>query len=86
MPKEITIKLTFDKTWDSYAEENIADDFYVIDAIRNLSPGVLWQIQNEESEITERLHKALKGLGLEKHSIALNVLKIAGIELPKNEK
>lgn len=37
-----------------------------------------------ENEVVERLHKALKGLGLDKHSIALNVLKIAGIELPKN--
>jgi len=48
MPKEITIKLTFDETWDSYEEENIADDFYVIDAIRDLAPGVVWQIQKEE--------------------------------------
>ena len=45
--KEITIKLTFDKSWDSYKEENISDDFYVIDAIRDLAPGVTWQIQKK---------------------------------------
>jgi len=44
--KEIIIKLTFDESWNSYKEENIADDFYVIDAIRDLAPGVLWQIQH----------------------------------------
>lgn len=49
MPKEITIKLVFDETWDSYAEENIADDFYVIDAIRDLAPGVVWQIQPQQT-------------------------------------
>jgi hypothetical protein len=38
-----------------------------------------------EKEIIERLHKALKALRLDKHSIALNVLKIAGIELPNNK-
>jgi hypothetical protein len=47
--KEITIKLTFDKTWDIYKEENIADDFYVIDAIRGLAPGVTWQIQPQRT-------------------------------------
>lgn len=39
-----------------------------------------------QRHLIERLHKSLKGLGLEKHSIALNVLKIAGIELPKSKK
>jgi len=35
-------------------------------------------------DVVDRIHSALKGLGLEKHSIALNVLKIAAIELPKS--
>ena len=36
-----------------------------------------------EEDVIQRLYDALKGLGLEKHSIVFNVLKIAGIELPK---
>jgi hypothetical protein len=48
----------------------------------NFESGALWM----EEDMTERIHKALKGLGLEKHSVALNVLRIAGIELPKKEK
>jgi hypothetical protein len=35
-------------------------------------------------EVVTRIHNALKGLQLDKHGIALNVLKIAGIEPPKN--
>lgn len=45
--KEIIIKLTFDETWNDYKEQNITDDFYVLDAIRDLAPGVLWQIQRQ---------------------------------------
>lgn len=44
----------------------------------------LWPNQEGNVEdVIQRLYDALKGLGLEKHSIVFNVLKIAGIELPK---
>jgi hypothetical protein len=59
MSKEITIKLTFDKTWDSYAEENISDDFYVMGAIGDLAPGVVWQIQSDDP------YKELRKMGID---------------------
>ena len=60
-------------------EDNIADDI-------NAAKRYIFQIGAIEGQrdLIERIHTALKGLGLEKHSIALNVLKIAGIELPKS--
>lgn len=61
-------------------EDNVADDI-------NATKRYIFQIGAIEGqrELVERLHTALKGLGLQKHSIALNVLKIAGIKLPKEE-
>ena len=43
--------------------------------------GAEWAITQQ----TARLHAALKQLHLDKHPTALNVLKVAGIELPKNK-
>lgn len=39
--------------------------------------GAKWALEQQSIEI----YNALKGLGLEKHSIALNVLKITGIKV-----
>lgn len=49
------------------------------DMVIGFFDGAKWALQQQQND----LHAALKGLGLDKHSIALNVLKIAGIELPK---
>lgn len=44
--------------------------------------GAKWALERQ----AEAIFNSLKGLGLEKHSIALNVLRIAGIKLPEPPK
>lgn len=62
-------------------DDNVADDINAVKRHIYLQGAIA-----AEKDVAERLYKALKGLGLHKHSIALNVLRIAGIELPKDKK
>lgn len=52
------------------------------DMVIGFVDGVKWALEQQQND----LHSALKGLGLDKHNIALNVLRIAGIDLPKPRK
>lgn len=49
------------------------------DMVIGFVDGAKWAMDQQQNN----LHSALKGLGLDRHSIALNILRIAGIELPK---
>jgi hypothetical protein len=46
--KEITIKLTFDKTWEHFKKQNHSDKVWVNTGLAVLTTGVSWEIESEK--------------------------------------
>jgi hypothetical protein len=61
--KEITIKLTFDKTWEHFKKQNHSDKVWVNTGLAVLTTGVSWEIQpvNEATDLLRELYENGQG-------------------------